>query len=158
MNDQRFTRRLPDVMDDLAGSDDRYVDDVLLLTARIRQRPSWSFPTRWMPGLDRGPRTWAGSKQLVIGLTLLALLGLVVATVLGIGSPSERPPAASVSNGWVAVSTMPGAVQVSPTDTKVGGAIYLLREGFEPRLVAGNDETRRVCPAFSPDGDAPGLR
>ena len=152
MNDERFTRRLPDVMDDLAGSDDRYVDDILLLTARVRQRPSWSFPTRWLPGVERGPRTWAGARQVVIGLTLVALLGLMAATALRIGGPSERLPAASVSNGWLAVSTMPGAVQVSETDRTVGGAIYLLREGFEPRLVAGNDETRRVCPAFSPDG------
>jgi hypothetical protein len=152
MNDHRFTRQLPEVMDELAGSDDRYVDDILLLTAGIRQRPSWSFPSRWLPGAERGPRTWARSSQLAIGLALLALLGLMAATALIIGSPSERLPAASVSNGWLAVSTMPGAVQVSETDRSVGGAIYLLRQGSEPRLVAGNDEIRRVCPAFSPDG------
>ena len=35
-----------------------------------------------------------------------------------------------------------------------GTDLYLVREGVEPRLIAGRDNglTRNVCPAFSPDG------
>ncbi len=42
---------------------------------------------------------------------------------------------------------------VPPTIT-TGSDIYLVREGGEPRLIAGREggTTRNVCPAFSPDG------
>ena len=57
-----------------------------------------------------------------------------------------------ISNGWIAYATggpMPGS-----TDTTTGTDLYLVREGVEPRLIAGRDNgiTRNVCPAFSADG------
>lgn len=68
------------------------------------------------------------------------------------GQPEQ--PTSVVANGWIAYSTLPGDVQVSGTDTLQGGDIYLVREGSDPRLIAGRGEvgTRNVCPAFSPDG------
>ncbi len=64
------------------------------------------------------------------------------------------PPLAPLRarNGWIAYSTdgqLPGS-----TDDTTGSDIYLVREGGEPRLIAGRDggTTRNVCPAFSPDG------
>ena len=61
-------------------------------------------------------------------------------------SASRRPV---VSNGWIAYSTLPGDQQDG------GGDIYLVREGDEPRLIAGRGDigtVRNVCPVFSPDG------
>jgi WD40-like Beta Propeller Repeat len=69
-----------------------------------------------------------------------------------IQGPLPSLPPSRVSNGWIAYSTdgqTPGA-----TDDTNGSDIYLVREGGEPRLIAGREggTTRNVCPAFSPDG------
>jgi hypothetical protein len=69
-----------------------------------------------------------------------------------IQGPLPPLPPSRASNGWIAYSTdglNPGA-----TDITTGSDIYLVREGGEPRLIAGRDggTTRNVCPAFSPDG------
>ena len=67
-------------------------------------------------------------------------------------SPLPPLPPSRASNGWIAYSTdgqNPGS-----TDVTTGSDIYLVREGGEPRLIAGREggTTRNVCPAFSPDG------
>lgn len=90
MNAEKFARRLPELMHELAGSDDRYVDEVLRKTVTMRQRPAWSFPTRWLPALEGGLPTWSPAYSIVIALTLLALLALLLATALFIGSQPER--------------------------------------------------------------------
>jgi hypothetical protein len=69
-----------------------------------------------------------------------------------IKGPLPPLPPSRVSNGWIAYSTdgqNPGS-----TDITTGSDIYLVREGGEPRLIAGRQggTTRNVCPAFSPDG------
>ena len=66
--------------------------------------------------------------------------------------PLPPLPPSRASNGWIAYSTdgqTPGS-----TDVTTGSDIYLVREGGEPRLIAGREggTTRNVCPAFSPDG------
>lgn len=97
--------------------------------------------------IGRSPRLhWA-----IVGAILaLLLLGAVAgAGALLRVSPTPRP---GVVNGWIAYSTdgqNPGS-----TDDTTGSDIYLVRQGTEPRLIAGRDggATRNVCPAFSPDG------
>jgi WD40-like Beta Propeller Repeat len=66
----------------------------------------------------------------------------------------ETPPLAPTraTNGWIAYSTdgqNPGS-----TDVTTGSDIYVVREGGQPRLIAGRQggTTRNACPAFSPDG------
>jgi len=66
--------------------------------------------------------------------------------------PLPLLPPSRVKNGWIAYSTDgrdPGS-----TDATTGSDIYLVREGAEPRLIAGRTggTTRNVCPTFSPDG------
>lgn len=97
--------------------------------------------------IGRSPRLhWA-----IVGaiLALLLLGGVAGAGALLRVSPTPRP---GVVNGWIAYSTdgqNPGS-----TDDTTGSDIYLVRQGIEPRLIAGRDggATRNVCPAFSPDG------
>jgi hypothetical protein len=110
-----------------------------------QQRPFGGRPfDAW---IGRSPRLhWA-----IVGAILaLLLLGAVAgAGALLRVSPTPRP---GVVNGWIAYSTdgqNPGS-----TDVTTGSDIYLVREGGEPRLIAGRDggTTRNVCPAFSPDG------
>jgi hypothetical protein len=66
--------------------------------------------------------------------------------------PLPPLPPSPVKNGWIAYST--DGQDPGSTDVTTGSDIYLVREGGEPRLIAGRDggTTRNVCPAFSPDG------
>ena len=49
----RLERNLPGILDDLsAGPAPDYFDDVFAQTARMRQRPGWTFPGRWLPMAD----------------------------------------------------------------------------------------------------------
>ena len=49
----RIERELPGILGDLsAGPTPDYLDDVFGRTGRMRQRPAWSFPERWLPMAD----------------------------------------------------------------------------------------------------------
>ena len=49
----RYERNLPGILDDLsAGPAPEYLDDVFARTGRMRQRPGWTFPERWLPVAD----------------------------------------------------------------------------------------------------------
>ena len=91
-------------------------------------------------------------------LAWVVLAGLLIAALLGlgmIGAGLLRPhPLSVVSNGWIAFSTQRGFPEVGHDYNGVGGDIYLVREGVEPRLIVGRGSanTSNVCPAFSPDG------
>jgi Tol biopolymer transport system component len=104
-----------------------------------------------------GRLEWPSTRP-ALGWVVVALLLLAIAllgAVAGIGALLRERPAllpSVVSNGWIAYSTdgrTPGS-----TDRTTGSDIYLVREGVEPRLVAGRDggTIRNICPAFSPDG------
>src|SRR5690349_19900526 len=48
--DARFERELPAILEDLyLGPAPDYRTDVLATAVRVRQRPSWTFPGRWLP-------------------------------------------------------------------------------------------------------------
>ena len=82
-----------------------YTADILGATATTRQRPRWSFPTRWLPAA-LVPRL---SRQTVRPLpwrtiALLALLSLLLAAalILYVGSrPRVPPPFGPAENGLV---------------------------------------------------------
>jgi hypothetical protein len=156
MTQDRFVRRLPELMDELGRGDDTYLDDVLRQTAAIGQRSVWALGgLRFQLGPLPVARPLRDGRRLLVLVGLIALLALVVGTALyaGIRQPDPRP--LTLSNGWIAYSTMPGGVQVGGTDTLTGGDIYLIREGvLAPILIAsrGDGAIRNVCPAFSPDG------
>ncbi len=69
--------------------------------------------------------------------------------------PRER-----LNDGWIAYSTTPGDDQHLREGYQhragylTGSDIFLVRQGGEPKLVAGRGDgkTWNVCPAFSPDG------
>lgn len=86
MTEDRFARRLPELMHELAGTDERYIDEVLATTARTRQRAAWSFPSRWLPAppalLERLP---AYQNRLVLVLLLVAMLVLLIGVAAFVG-------------------------------------------------------------------------
>jgi len=89
------------------------------------------------------------APQLVwVVLAGLLIVALMVAVVIGAGLLRDDPVRSSApSNGLIAYST-----RAHGATTGVQGDIFLVREGSEPRLVAGGDGLLTVCPSFSPDG------
>ena len=79
---------------------------------------------------------------LLAGLLVVAL-GAVVISALSRPAVVDAPP----TNGWIAYST-----RAHGATSGVQGEIFLVREGVEPRRVAGGDGRLAVCPSFSPDG------
>ena len=63
-----------------------YTADILGATATIRQRPRWSFPTRWLPAavVPRLPRLALQPVPLRT-IALLVLLGLLLAAAVTLG-------------------------------------------------------------------------
>ena len=126
------------------------IPDVVSPVPQRRVRARWRFPSmnRFAP----------------FGLAAMAVVVILIGIGLFVRWPNIGPPSvptatpeltlppSRASNGWIAYSTdgqNPGS-----TDITTGSDIYLVREGGEPRLIAGRQggTTRNVCPAFSPDG------
>ena len=88
MPSDRFDRRLPAILDEIAQPrTPDYFDDLLGLTARTRQRPAWTLLERWLPMVDIA-RQPAFARQVpwrpIAVLTLiLLLLAASLAFVIG---------------------------------------------------------------------------
>jgi hypothetical protein len=88
---ERTNLRLPDLLHDLAGDAVEPLDDVLRVTAHMRQRPAWTFPERWLPMTDLTARPISyGNRPLLF----VALLVLLVAAFAVVASGIWRPPTA----------------------------------------------------------------
>jgi dipeptidyl aminopeptidase/acylaminoacyl peptidase len=103
---RRFEQDLPALIADLylAGTPD-YRDDLVRQTARVRQRPAWTFPERWLP-MDLVTKAAPAASRVqwrtlgVLGL-LIALLATAVA--MYIGSQRRLPePFGLAANGQIA--------------------------------------------------------
>ena len=105
MTDDRLHRAISDSLSDLAsGSPTDYIEDVLAITARTRQRPAWTFPGRYL--------------TMTPALRFAAIAILAVSTSLGVAALVSEPtpqapavgecPAATASAGPPA-SLAPGA-------------------------------------------------
>ena len=106
MSTDRFERALPDLLEQLAPrAVPDYRDDIVRQTARIRQRPAWIFPERWLPvsvitsrALTAPPIRWR-----IVGLVALLLLALAVSLAIVAGSQRHVPaPFGPAANGVVA--------------------------------------------------------
>ena len=139
----RIERELPGILGDLsAGPAPDYLDDVFGRTGRMRQRPAWSFPERWLPMADI-TRTRASSyspkwRPIAVALVVIALV--VVAVLAYAGSRPQRvpPPFGPALNGLMTFET--------------GGDIYVgdPATGTKRLVVGGADDDHD--PGFSPDG------
>src|SRR4029079_12689473 len=84
----RIERDLPAILAEMAaGPYPDYVDDVLPQTARMRQRPAWTFSERWLP-MDIATRAAPSARlpwrQLGILALIAALLAFALAAYLGV--------------------------------------------------------------------------
>jgi Tol biopolymer transport system component len=140
---ERIERGLPSILADLAmGPTPEYLDDVLVQTARMRQRPRWTFPERWLPMADI-PRERAIAPHLpwrTIAVALVILALLVAAAIAYVGTHQTRLPApfGPAANGLIPY--------VSSGDLYVGDPAT----GTTRLLVGGPEDV--AVPQFSPDG------
>jgi dipeptidyl aminopeptidase/acylaminoacyl peptidase len=138
---RRFEQDLPALLADLylAGTPD-YRDDIVRQTARVRQRPAWTFPERWLP-MDLTRPSVLGPAVPWRQLGALALVALLIAAALAayIGSSRRLPaPFGPASNGLVAIVDDSGGIQ--QVDPASGQAMV---------IVPGPGNSR---PTYSPDG------
>ena len=126
----RLERTLPGILDDLsAGPSPDFLDDVFAQTARMRQRPGWTFPERWLPMADIArTRAYAPAppwRLIAVGLLLVAL---VVAALFVAGSQRRvAPPFGPARNGEI-VYDLTGDLYVANPET---GTTRLLVGGPE---------------------------
>ena len=119
-----------------------YTDDILLRTARSRQRPRWTFAERWFPMsvITFGRVTLRPVPWRTVGLLVALALLLAVAAAVYVGSNQPRVPApfGSAANGLVAYSKDGDIYTVDPTT------------GARQAIVTG--ATVDGAPAYSLDG------
>ena len=137
----RLERNLPGILDDLsAGPAPDYFDDVFARTARMQQRPGWTFPERWLPVADIArTRAFAPAPPWRLIAVALVLIALVLAALVVVGSQRKvAPPFGPARNGEI--------VYGSAGDLYVGDP-----ETGATRLLVGGPEVDS-SPGYSPDG------
>ncbi len=106
MSIDRFEQDLPALLAELAPrAKPDYRDDIVRQTARMRQRPAWMFPERWLPVSVMTTRAFAAPpiRWRIVGLVALLLLALAVGLAVVAGSQRHVPaPFGPAGNGVVA--------------------------------------------------------
>jgi hypothetical protein len=141
MTTDRIERRLPGILTDLAEPQaPDYIDDILSLTARTRQRPGWTFLERWLPMDIAVRRVGAGRPGLAAIILLALLLAVGVAIVAIVGSQQRRPvpPFGPATNGSIIYERF--------------GDIYVTDPGATRERVLVGGDTRDFGMRWSLDG------
>jgi Tol biopolymer transport system component len=138
----RLERDLTDWFADIAvPRTPDYTDDILRQTAGARQRPSWSFPERWIPlsVVNLGRRTLEPVPWRMIGVLAILALLLVVAIASFVGSQRRLPsPFGLAANGLVAYAN--------------GGDIFTVDPGTGTRRAIVTGQEKDHDPRWSLDG------
>ena len=137
----RYERNLPGILDDLsAGPAPEYLDDVFARTGRMRQRPGWTFPERWLPVADIArTRAFAPAPPWRLIAVALVVIALILAALVVVGSQRKvAPPFGPARNGEI--------VYDSAGDLYVGDPMT-----GASRLLVGGPELDSA-PGYSPDG------
>ncbi|HET9521052.1 MAG TPA: hypothetical protein VFO73_08410 [Candidatus Limnocylindrales bacterium] len=119
-----------------------YADEILEQTIRTRQRPRWTFASRWLPIGAVVPTTPATGRISLRSVGLLVILALILAAVAAVvGSrPKLPPPFGLAGNGLLAYNPQ-GDVALLDPETMVSRTIVLERNReHDPRWSA--DGTR----------------
>ena len=104
----RFDRRLETGLEQLAEPRfPDYLNDVLAVTSRRRQRPAWTFPGRWIPMVDIARRPAFALAMPWRFITLLIALMLIAALALFVAGSRPRVPSpfGPASNGLIPYSS-----------------------------------------------------
>jgi hypothetical protein len=152
---RRFESDLPVLLDDLylVGTPD-YRDDLVRKTARVRQRPAWTFFERWLPMelvTTRVPTTRMPWRQIGVLALLAVVLGATIAAYIG-SQPRVPPPFGRAANGVVAYSVAGDIYAADPTTGSVRPIIAGPENDIGPEF--SRDGTQIVFERVAPvDGD-----
>jgi dipeptidyl aminopeptidase/acylaminoacyl peptidase len=139
----RHERDLQPILSDLAMAPyPDYVDGVLGRTGRMRQRPAWTFPGRWLP-MDITTRTMPIARMPWRQLGILALIALLLAVALAVYVGTQRrvpSPFGPARNGLIPY--------ISNGDIYVGDPVT----GRTRLLIQSPQGAGAAEPGFSPDG------
>lgn len=146
----RFERRLPDQLDELAAArTPAYLDDLLARTSATRQRPRWAFPERWLPMTIalRRPVPAPTTRWLAGGLVLLVLLALAALAWAAL-APRQDDDAVLVDSprGGAVIEQDGDLLRWDPT---TGELAPLVKDGVWPHW----DPTGARLLFFRPEGD-----
>jgi Tol biopolymer transport system component len=140
-SERRFEQNLPELLGQLAlGPTTDYRNDIVQATAHMRQRPTWTFPGRWIPMTAVTSRIAAAPRIpwriLVVAALLLAL---AVSALVIVGSQQRMPPPFGLAaNGHVAYSA--------------DGDIYTADPATGAATAVVTGEETDVQPVWSRDG------
>jgi sugar lactone lactonase YvrE len=141
MSADRLERRLPEVLTELSlPRVPDYVDNLLDRTARMPQRPGWTFLERWFP-VSTLTATLSTRRQSLRPLIAVAILiALVMASIVWYVGSQRRPPPlfGPARNGVVVTNNAAGDLVSVDPDT-----------GATRTLIAGQNV---CCADVSPDG------
>jgi hypothetical protein len=135
-----FDRTVSDWLDEQAGRGaPAYLDEVLSRTTRIRQRPWWSSPERWLPVDLQFSSRLMPIPRLAWALTLLAILVLAAIALLAAGVGQHRLPHFGATANGAIVFVDGGSMRLAAAD------------GTNVRTAAALDAAAEQL-TFSPDG------
>ncbi len=152
---RRFEQDIPALLADsyLAGIPD-YRDDLVQQVARVRQRPAWTFPGRWLPMelvTTRVPQTRLPWRQLAVLAILVAVLAATVAVYVGSHQTVLPQPFGLAHNGLVAYAKAGDVYTVDPT-TNVSTVIVSGRD-MDKQPTWSRDGTRLAFVRQTGDGE-----
>jgi len=117
--DRRFERDLPGLLEDLARAPTPdYRDFVVQQSARMRQRPRWTFPERWIPmtALTTRLATLPRVPLRMLAIAAALLLALLVGIALFAGSGQRLPaPFGPAANGQIIYASGGDIFTVDPS-------------------------------------------
>ena len=144
-SERRFDQDLPNLLAQVAQAPvPDYRDLIVQRTARMRQRPAWTFPERWLPLSAVTSRAAVAPRfpLRIVGLAVLLLIALGVGAILLAGS-RPRPPApfGPARNGLVTYASGGDIYAVDP----VTGRSTVIIKGpgdIDPRWSDGRHASR----------------
>ena len=90
-----------------------YADEILDQTARIRQRPRWTFLGRWLPIPEVRWTARLGARTAIRAVALLVVLGLLLAAITAfVGSRRTLPPPFGLAGNGLLSSDIGGDIVV----------------------------------------------
>ena len=152
---RRFDQDLPALLADvyLVGTPD-YRNDLVQQVARVRQRPAWTFPERWLP-MDLATKALPGAPRVpwrIVGV--LALLAALIAGMLAFYAGAvQRQPAPTfgrAANGSIVFVEDGDIYTADPVTGKATPVV--VGEELDSRPVWSLDGTRFVFQRKANDG------
>ena len=117
-----------------------YLEEVLAVTSRTRQRAAWSFPGRWIPMDLTMRRAFAPPALRYLALLVVIVLAVAAAAVVIVGSRrAPAPPYGLAANGVIAYTSPDQDIATIDPVTN------------EMKILVGGPDLDRT-PVFSRDG------